>query len=42
MCSKFWLESLKQRDHADDLGIGGRITLKWIRKQDVDLTHDAG
>jgi hypothetical protein len=25
----FWLGSLKIRDHWEDLGIGGRITLSW-------------
>jgi hypothetical protein len=25
----FWLGGLKARDHWEDLGIGGRITLKW-------------
>jgi hypothetical protein len=26
----FWLGSPKGRDHWEDLGVGGRITLKWI------------
>jgi hypothetical protein len=25
----FWLGGLKARDHWEDLGIGGRITLRW-------------
>jgi hypothetical protein len=25
----FWLGSPKVRDHWDDLGVGGRITLRW-------------
>jgi hypothetical protein len=25
----FWLGGRKLRDHCEDLGVGGRITLKW-------------
>jgi hypothetical protein len=25
----FWLGGLKARDHWEDLGVGGRITLIW-------------
>jgi len=25
----FWLGGLKVRDHWEDLGVGGRITLRW-------------
>jgi hypothetical protein len=28
--TKFWLGSLKRRDHSEDLGVDGRIILKWI------------
>jgi hypothetical protein len=27
----FWLGGPKARDHWEDLGIGGRITLSWLR-----------
>jgi hypothetical protein len=30
MHRKFWLESLKGRDHLEDLGVDGRILLKRI------------
>jgi hypothetical protein len=30
MRTKFWLESLKGRDHSEDLGVDGMIRLKWI------------
>jgi hypothetical protein len=30
----FWLGGPKARDHWEDLGIGGRITLRWtLEKQ---------
>jgi hypothetical protein len=30
MCAKFFLESLKGREHSEGLGIDGRIILKLI------------
>jgi hypothetical protein len=30
MPTKFWLESLKGRDHSEDLGVGERIILKLV------------
>jgi hypothetical protein len=29
----FWLGDLKERHHLEDLGIDGRIVLKWIFKK---------
>jgi hypothetical protein len=26
----FWLESQKEREHWEDLDVGGRIILEWI------------
>jgi hypothetical protein len=28
--TKFWLKSLKVRNHSQDLGVDGRVMLKWI------------
>jgi hypothetical protein len=28
----FWWEELMDRDHVEDLGVDGRIILKWISK----------
>jgi hypothetical protein len=27
--TRFWLGGPKVRDHCEDLGLGGRITLSW-------------
>jgi hypothetical protein len=29
MRARFWLETVKERDHSEDQGVDGRITLKW-------------
>jgi hypothetical protein len=30
MRTRFWFESLKGRDHSEDLGVDGKIILKLI------------
>jgi hypothetical protein len=45
MHTKFWLKNLKEGDHIEDLGIDGRVILKWILaklgggKKGVDWMH---
>jgi len=29
----FWLGNLRERNHLEDLGVDGRMTLKWISKK---------
>jgi hypothetical protein len=37
----FWLGDLKARDHWEDLGVGGRITLRWTlgRQESMERTR---
>jgi hypothetical protein len=42
MLTKFWLESVKGRDHSEDLGVDGKIILNesWeIGFRGVDCVH---
>jgi hypothetical protein len=32
-CVKILLESLKESDHSEDLGVDGRIVLKWVLRE---------
>ena len=33
MYTGFWRGNLKERDHLKDLGLDGRIILKWVLKR---------
>ena len=37
MHTGFWWGSLRERDHLGDLGINGRIILRWIFREDVGV-----
>jgi hypothetical protein len=43
MIKKLWSENLKGRDHAEDLGVGGRIIPEWILRdikwEDINWIH---
>jgi hypothetical protein len=39
--TRVWWGNLKKRDHLEDLGIEGRIILKWILNRIVKLRVDA-
>jgi len=30
VCKGFWFGNLRERDHSEDIGIDGKIILKWI------------
>jgi hypothetical protein len=30
MCTRFWWESQKERDHVEDKGVDGRMESEWI------------
>jgi len=43
MHTKFWSENLKEREHAEDLGLPGKIILEWVLgKKVVRCGLDAG
>jgi hypothetical protein len=29
-CRRFWWKSLKERDHSEDQGVGGKMGSEWI------------
>jgi len=32
--TRFWLGDLRERDHLGDVGVNGKIILKWIFKNE--------
>ena len=36
----FWWGNMRERDHLEDLGVDGRIILKWIFKKSDDEVWD--
>jgi hypothetical protein len=36
MHTEFWSKSLKERDHLEELGVAGRIILKFILNKQVE------
>jgi hypothetical protein len=32
-CTRFWRESLKERDHFEDQGVNGRMGSEWILRR---------
>jgi hypothetical protein len=33
VCTGFWWENLRERDHCGNTGVDGRIILRWIFKK---------
>ena len=33
MHTGIWLDNVQERDHMEDLGICGRVVLKWVLKK---------
>ena len=33
MYTEFWWGNLRERDHLEDSGVGGRLILRWILRQ---------
>jgi hypothetical protein len=38
-CNGFWWGNTKEKEHLEELSVGGRIVLKETGWQDVDWTH---
>jgi hypothetical protein len=36
----FWWGNVRERDQLEDLGVDGRIILRWIYRKWTDLTQD--
>jgi len=33
MYAKFWWDNLREKDHFEDRGVGGKIIIKWILRK---------
>jgi hypothetical protein len=36
----FWWRNLRERDHLEDPGVDGRVILRWIFREWIDLAQN--